>query len=294
MKHFISLIRPHQWAKNIFVFLPLFFSRNLTDISYLLPCLVVFLAFSLIASGIYCFNDILDVEADRRHPLKCKRPIASGALSIRSGYLIMNLCFIVGLGMIGCFHSVICELGEVIFSLVLYLILNFFYCLRLKHKPIIDVFIIATGFVFRVMVGGYATGIWLSEWMVLMTFLLALFLAFAKRRDDVVMYEKTGMVMRKNTVRYNVDFMNSTLCIIASITIVCYILYTVSSEVTQRMGSRYIYLTSIFVLAGIIRYLQLTLVDIKSGSPTKVLMKDRFIQMCIIGWLFMFAVLLYM
>jgi 4-hydroxybenzoate polyprenyltransferase len=126
-----------------------------------------------------------------------------------------------------------------------------------------------------------------------MTFLLALFLAFAKRRDDVVMYEETGVKARKNVDRYNLEFMNQTIGIVASIMMVCYIMYTVSDEVIARIGSHYLYITSIFVLAGIIRYLQVTIVDVKSGSPTKVLMKDRFIQTCVAGWMITFAIILY-
>ena len=126
-----------------------------------------------------------------------------------------------------------------------------------------------------------------------MTFLLALFLAFAKRRDDVVIYQDTGVSARKNVNRYNLEFMNQTIGIIASITMVCYIMYTESEEVVERMHTQYLYATSVFVLAGIVRYLQITIVDVKSGSPTKVLMKDRFVQLCIIGWILTFILILY-
>jgi hypothetical protein len=127
-----------------------------------------------------------------------------------------------------------------------------------------------------------------------MTFLLALFLAFAKRRDDVVMYETTGTIIRKNVNRYNITFMNQVIGIIASITMVCYIMYTVSPEVIERFQSTSLYITSVFVLAGIIRYLQITIVDIKSGSPTTILIKDRFIQLCILGWLLTFSLIIYL
>lgn len=127
----------------------------------------------------------------------------------------------------------------------------------------------------RIILGGVATGIILSHWIIIMTFLLALFLAFAKRRDDVVMYENTGVKVRKNVNRYNIDFMNQAITIVATITVIAYIMYTVSPDVVARIKSPYLYMTSIFVLLGIMRYLQLTIVDIKSGSPTKVLMKDH-------------------
>jgi 4-hydroxybenzoate polyprenyltransferase len=171
--------------------------------------------------------------------------------------------------------------------------MNIAYCVKLKQKAIVDVFIIAIGFVLRILMGGFATGIYISHWIILMTFLLALFLAFAKRRDDVVMYENTGVKARRNVDRYNLEFMNQTIGIVASVTMVCYIMYTVSEDVIRRLDSQYVYVTSIFVLAGIIRYLQVTIVDVKSGSPTKVLMKDRFIQACVTGWMITFALILY-
>ena len=152
---------------------------------------------------------------------------------------------------------------------------------------------IATGFVLRIVAGGIATGIILSHWIVLTTFLLALFLALAKRRDDVVIYESSGVKARKNIVRYNMDFLNQSIGILGSVTMMCYILYTVSNEVAERVGTHYLYATSVFVLAGILRYMQLTFVDRKSGSPTKVLLHDHFIHACVIGWILTFAIILY-
>lgn len=181
------------------------------------------------------------------------------------------------------------EYGIIIF----YVLMNIAYCIKLKHIAIVDVFIISLGFVLRVLIGGFATGIYLSHWIVLMTFLLALFLAFAKRRDDVVLYEESGVKARKNVNRYNVAFMNHAIGIVAGITMICYIMYTVTPEVMARFESRYLYITSFFVLAGIIRYLQVTIVDLRSGSPTKVLLRDRFIQACIVGWVTTFFVIIY-
>lgn len=175
-----------------------------------------------------------------------------------------------------------------------YIILNIAYSLKLKHLAIVDVFIIATGFVLRVLAGGLATDIHITHWIVLMTFLLALFLAFAKRRDDVVMFESSGVETRKTASQYNLSFLNEAISIVASITMVCYILYTVSPEVVERFNSPYVYLTSLFVLAGIIRYLQITIVDVKNGSPTRVLLHDRFIQGCIICWIASFALIIYL
>lgn len=295
MKSIFKLLRPHQWLKNTFCILPLFFDRRLFDTEYLIPAIFTILAYCFAASGIYCFNDVYDVKVDRKHPSKCKRPVASGAISIPKAYVIMVCCWVISFlfGWFGPYTVVkgrIYALGIITF----YIVMNIAYCTYLKRKPIVDVFTISVGFVLRVLVGGLATGIWISHWIILMTFLLALFLAFAKRRDDVVMYEETGVKTRGNVDRYNVTFMNQAIGIVASITMVCYIMYSVSPEVVERFGTPYIYLTSVFVLAGIIRYLQVTIVDVKSGSPTQVLLRDRFIQTTLIGWGLSFAILLYL
>lgn len=286
-RQIITLMRPHQWLKNLFVFMPLFFDRHATDWHYVWPCIVAFIAFCLSASGIYCFNDIHDAKADRLHPVKCMRPVACGAVSKRTAYTAMGIIWVAAFSLVA-----LCGSG-LIGTLLLYIIMNVAYCLKLKQIALLDVFIIATGFVLRIVAGGLATGIVLSHWMVLTTFLLALFLAVAKRRDDVAIYETSGVKARKNVVRYNTDFLNQSIAVLGSVTIVCYILYTVSSEVVERTGSHYLYVTSVFVLAGILRYMQLSLVDRRSGSPTKVLLVDHFIQVCIIGWISAFTFILY-
>lgn len=291
MKDVLLLLRPQQWLKNGFIFLPLFFDHKLLDFDVLLSAVIAFFAYSFAASGIYCLNDVIDVEADRKHPKKCKRPIAAGRVSKAMAFGLIAMCMVVSSVMVMALETH--AKWKVAAVIVIYFVMNLAYCLKLKQKAIVDVFIIAVGFVLRIFVGGFATDIELSQWIVLMTFLLALFLAFAKRRDDVVIYEDTGVLARKNVNRYNLSFMNQVIGVVASITMVCYILYTVSPEVMERMGSRYVYLTSIFVLAGIIRYLQLTIVDVKSGSPTKVLMRDRFVQYCIAGWILSFILIIY-
>ncbi len=295
MKNIILLLRPQQWIKNSFIFLPLFFDGKLTDLQLLLKDIIMFCSFSLAASGIYCFNDIYDVESDKLHPKKKLRPIANGAINKQRAYFIMFICFTLSFAIIGLwFNNENYKVAQLSCIIAFYIIMNFAYCTKLKQKAIVDVFIIATGFVLRIIVGGFATNVLLSQWIILMTFLLALFLAFAKRRDDVVMYETTGTIIRKNVNRYNITFMNQVIGIIASITMVCYIMYTVSPEVIERFQSTSLYITSVFVLAGIIRYLQITIVDIKSGSPTTILIKDRFIQLCILGWLLTFSLIIYL
>ena len=141
--------------------------------------------------------------------------------------------------------------------------------------------------------GGEATDIVLSRWIVLMTFLLTLFLSFAKRRDDVLRMNETGEAPRQNTSRYNLTFINEAITITASVTLVCYIMYTVSPEVVANFHSDYLYLTSVFVLLGLLRYIQLAVVDKKSGDPTKVILHDRFTQLIVLGWLISFLLIIY-
>ncbi|HOG37270.1 MAG TPA: decaprenyl-phosphate phosphoribosyltransferase [Paludibacteraceae bacterium] len=291
-KSLIQLLRPEQWAKNLFIFLPLFFSGQLLNVNLLLQCFVAFFAFSFMASSIYCFNDIYDVEADRQHPKKCKRPIASGKISVITAYAVMTVCFALSLSILFLFGGA--EKFSLMGLIVFYFVLNVAYCVKLKRYAIVDVIVISIGFVLRILVGGTATGIWLSEWIIIMTFLLALFLAFAKRRDDVVLYQNTGVSPRKNTNRYNLDFMNQVMTVVSTVTVIAYIMYTLSPDVIERFHSRNIYITAIFVLVGIIRYLQITIVDLKSGSPTTILLKDRFIQFCIAGWIVSFLIIIYL
>ena len=182
------------------------------------------------------------------------------------------------------------EVGTVI---VFYFVLNVAYCLRLKEYAIVDVCIVAFGFVLRILAGGIAAEVVLSKWIILMTFLLTLFLSFAKRRDDVLKMDETGIAPRKNTIRYNLTFINQAITITASVTLVCYIMYTVSPEVVGRFRTHHLYLTSVFVLVGLLRYIQIAVVDKRSGDPTKVILKDRFTQLVVLGWLVSFLFIIY-
>lgn len=290
----IRLLRPSQWLKNFFIFLPLFFDGHLLHVDYILPAVWMFLSFSFAASGIYCLNDLCDVEDDKVHPEKCRRPLACGAVGRWQAFLLMLVCFVASFAIVLLRHwTSVGGFLPLVGVIGVYIAMNIAYCLRLKRVAIVDVFLIAAGFVLRVLAGGFSTGVELSHWIVLMTFLLALFLAFAKRRDDVVMYEKTGVKAREIVSQYNVAFMNQAIAIVASVTMVCYIMYCVSPEVMERFGSPYVYGTSVFVLAGLIRYLQIIFVDAKSGSPTHVLMKDLFVQLSIVGWILSFILILY-
>lgn len=286
----IKLLRPAQWLKNGFVFLPMFFGGSLTSGQAWLQSAIAFFTFCFAASAVYCLNDIVDAPADRMHPVKCHRPVAAGLISVAQAIAVMLVCAAAAVVL----PLLLLSGPDVAWLAVGYLLLNVAYSLKLKQFAVVDVFIIATGFVFRVMAGGAACDIPLSPWIICMTFLITLFMAFAKRRDDVVIYERSGTLTRKNTVNYNLPFLDQAIGMLATITMVCYLMYCLSGDVMDRFGSEHIYLTSIFVLAGLVRYLQLTIVMQQSGSPTRMLITDRFLQVCVVGWLASFAAIIYM
>jgi len=290
MKKTLLLIRPQQWIKNGFVLIPMFFGGRLLNADDVIASVVTFFAFSFAASAIYCFNDIVDVDADRRHPVKCHRPITSGAVSVPTAYALMAVLVLLSALLLFFLPQ---RAGETAGIVAFYFLLNMAYCLWLKRHAIIDVCTVAFGFVLRILAGGMACNVAVSNWLVLMTFLLALFLSFAKRRDDVLRMNETGEPPRRNTIRYNITFVNQAITVTGTVTLVCYIMYTVSPEVVSRFHAPYLYLTSIFVLVGLLRYMQLTVVDEVSGDPTKILLRDRFTQAIVVAWIMAFLLIIY-
>lgn len=284
----LHLMRFHQYIKNLFIFIPAFFSFKFFDEVSIYNSLIAFVAFCLCASAIYIINDIIDAPLDRIHPSKSKRPIASGKVKPRVALLFALVFIVVGI------FILVCLLPRVIFPVVIYVLINLLYSFKLKHIPILDIFIIASGFVIRLFVGALAINTPLSEWIIVMTFLLALFLALAKRRDDVILYEASGEKMRKVIDGYNRQFLDIAMAISASIVMIAYILWSISTEVKLRLHSDYLYLTSVFVLAGIFRYMQITFVEQKSGNPSKIVLQDKFLQGVILCWLISFWILIYM
>ena len=283
----IKLLRPAQWSKNAFVFLPLFFDKKFTDMRLLALTCLCFIIFSLAASAVYCLNDILDRKADALHPVKCKRPIASGAVSVTTGWIAMAACAVISIVLTLLF------VPKLIWLLLGYMVLNVAYSLWLKHVDLVDMLIVSSFYVMRVLAGAITCAIVPSQWIVVMTFLLALFLVLGKRRDDVMIRAESGTVVRRGAANYNLQFVTMALTLVATVTIVAYMIYTMSDEVANRFGSKYVYCTAVFVLAGLLRYLQLTVVDNSTGSPTKVLFHDRFIQLCLLGWILAFVLIIY-
>jgi decaprenyl-phosphate phosphoribosyltransferase len=276
----------HQWVKNLFIFLPAFFGQAFTRDS-VLELGLGFLCFSLLASAVYILNDIKDVNDDRQHKEKQHRPIASGAISIPSAYLIAAL--LAASSLIGSYL-----IGQLFFfACLLYLVQNIFYSLWLKKFALIDITIISLGFLIRLFAGGVIADVPVSNWMYIMAFLLAMLLALGKRRDDLLILKNEGKEMRKAIRGYNLEFVNVMTIMLSAITIVAYIMYTLSAEVMARVGSPFVYVTSIFVFLGVMRYLQLALVYENTGSPTLILLKDRPTGLIVLAWLLTFGYLLY-
>lgn len=282
MNDLFKLLRVHQYVKNLFIFAPFLFSFHFVS-SDVINTSIAFILFSLMASSIYVLNDYIDIEEDLQHPKKKFRPLASGKVNKNTAKILIVLLSSTSL-ISAYFISM-----DLFIVLVIYFILNIAYSLKLKHIAIVDIFIIAIGFVLRLFAGSSMVEISLSMWIIIMTFLLALFLALAKRRDDILLSAE-GKETRKNIDGYNLEFVNATMVFMSGVIVVSYILYTVSWEVLNRLNTQYLYLTSFFVILGIMRYMQITFVEGNSGSPTKIVLKDRFLQITILFWLLSFYI----
>tara|TARA_B100001029_G_scaffold120376_1_gene99951 strand:+ start:758 stop:1621 length:864 start_codon:yes stop_codon:yes gene_type:complete len=284
---YIELVRLNNWVKNLFIFIPLFFSSELFNSEKFTNTLIVFLGFCFVASFVYIINDVLDLEFDKNHSDKKKRPIVSKQISIKRALIIAAILLLTGVFIIGKLNM------NVLYLSLFYVILNIMYSFKLKHFPIIDFFIISVGFVIRILMGGEIGEIILSKWIILMVFLLSLFIAVSKRRDDVFQYEEKDQLNRLVVEKYSLVFMDKIITIISSVLIVSYLLFVTSEEVMLRYKSDNLIFTFIFVLLGIFRYNQLTYVYRNTGSPLKIFFKDRFLQTVIFLWFFIFFYILY-
>ena len=282
----VKLIRPHHYIKNLFVLAPIFFSGLITNEVLLNQSLIAFILFSLAASSVYILNDIMDVSEDRLHPKKKNRPIASGSVPVSIAWIILT-CFVVA-SLVGSWYIS----ANLTYVLILYIVMNILYSLGMKHLSIIDVTMISMGFVLSIFAGSVIIETDPSMWIILMTFLLSFFLGLSKRRDDVLM-NANGLKTRKNIDGYNLDFVNAAMVVMASVVIFSYISYTITDSVQERLGTEYLYLTVLFVIIGIFRYFQITLVEENSGSPTKIMINDRFSQINIALWLITYSYIIY-
>ncbi len=269
----LRAMRPHQWVKNLFVLAALLFSRTgQSDFGLLwaeaAPVLMAALAFCLGASAIYLINDVLDIESDRQHPTKCKRPIPAGEVRIPVALLVSLACVLSAVVL-----GVLSQDGEYQVAGVVsaYMAMNLAYSLRLKHIVIVDAFTIAAGFLLRLQAGALAADVRLSPWILLCTFFLALFLAFCKRRAETSLLGADRGEHRKILTEYTPEFLEQITVALAACTILTYSMYTVDVGTTARFGKHMVY-TVPFVVFGLFRYLLLVQTQKGGGSPTRVLL----------------------
>ena len=270
-------MRPRQWIKNLVVFAALLFARKLTDPGLLLRSTIAFVLFCATSGAVYIVNDLFDADRDRKHPTKSRRPIASRALGVVPALTAVAL-LLTGSLILGFLLNTV--FGAV---LLIYVALNFVYSLWLKEVVIIDVMVIASGFVLRALGGAVAINVPISTWLILCTILLSLFLAFCKRRQELAILEDAHehrAILRD----YSVEFLDQMISVVTASTVVAYMFYTVSPEVEMKLGTQHLYLTVPFVLYGIFRYLYLVHKKGAGGSPTQALLTDRPLLVCVGLW----------
>jgi len=265
----VKTARPHHWVKNLIVFAALIFAKKFADPE----------SFCLASSAIYYLNDITDCKKDQLHPTKKNRPIASGRLSFKTAWFIAALLLTAG-------FILSYTLGQLfLFYFILYVFLNFGYNLGLKNVVIIDVMILAIGFVLRAAAGAEAITVPISSWLLVCTILLALFLGLAKRRHELVILGDDASSHRQSLAHYSPYFLDQMMSVVTASTVVAYAFYTLSPEVKDKLGTGNMVFTVPFVLYGIFRYLYLIHQKDEGGSPTKLLVTDTPLLVCVGLWI---------
>lgn len=285
--HLIRLARPKQWLKNGIVILALVFAGEAHRLPQVERALLALVVFCLLSSAMYVFNDLLDREKDRRHPLKKNRPLASGAIT--PPVAVIYGLLLLGGGLAG---ATLLNPAFVV-AAVAFLAVNTAYSLALKNVVIIDAMTIAISFVIRAYAGAIAVEVPASKWLIIVTLLLALFLAFGKRRHELVLLEEGAIAHRRILGEYSPYLLDQCIGVTTASVVVMYMLYSFSSEVAQKLGTEDLYLTIPFVVYGIFRYLYLIHKREEGGSPTSVLINDRPILLTVILWLLTAVAILY-
>jgi 4-hydroxybenzoate polyprenyltransferase len=266
-KEYLKLLRIPHWVKNLFIFVPLLFSRNATNLAKAGETVLAFFVFSLAASAVYVLNDIVDAEKDREHPKKKFRPIASGKVSKNSAFIL----FVLILMLVIFFGFNFPPLFGV--SLFLYFVINVAYTFGLKRVVLLDLFCIAGGFILRVLAGAFVIDVYISKWLILTTIFISLFLAVMKRRSEILNVENNSLT-RRVLADYSFEFINQISAVTSAGVIICYALYTVSERTVSYFHTEHLVYTTLFVIFGIFRYMYLVY-EKKFGENTiETLLKD--------------------
>lgn len=288
LAQYFKALRPEQWSKNLVVFAGLIFAREFTNTVLISKATLAFVLFCLASSSMYLINDLIDYQKDKLHPRKSLRPIASGKIA-KSGALILAVILIIT-SLTGAFHF----LNKYFFAAICsYVILSMLYSFFLKKVVIIDVMSIAAGFVLRAVGGAAAINVEISAWLVVCTTLLALFLSFGKRRHELVLLEANAANHRGILAKYSVSLLDQLISIVTAATIISYAFYTLSGEVSQKLGVEHLELTIPFVIYGIFRYLFLIHKMDAGGSPARILYSDLPILICVLLWITSVLILMY-
>lgn len=287
LKDLVISSRPQQWVKNLLVFAALVFAKELGNLESVAKSLVAFVIFCLLSSAVYLINDLIDTRTDQQHPVKSKRPIASGRIS-RPMALSLALT-LMAVALAGSFWLNF-QFGIVAVS---YAVLTTLYSLRLKHLVIIDVMSVSLGFVLRAVAGALAIKVEISSWLLVCTILLALFLSLGKRRHELLLLEQEATTHRKILTEYSPYFLDQMMAVVTASTLVAYCFYTLSPEIEQKFDTPYLSLTVPFVLYGIFRYLYLIHQKEAGGNPTQMLLTDKPILLNITLWILAVLIILY-
>lgn len=283
---YLKLVRVKHWLKNLFVFAPLVFSASIGKFDLLVRSFLIFAAFCLASSGVYILNDLKDLESDLHHSRKRNRPIASGAVSFRVAVFIAVFLLLGALALV----LLLPYLAGIFLSI--YVLVNVFYTFKGKELVIIDAFCISAGFVIRVMAGAYAIGVSPTGWIVVMTFFLALFLGFGKRRNELLLFKEDCDNHRKVLKLYDFKYLDYLMVATATITIISYTLYCLDPAVVSKFGTDKLVYTVPFVTYGVFRYL-LLLFKNEEGDPTEVVTKDRGIALTALAWIMAVLLIIY-